>query len=41
MAFIKGQMKIKGNMAKATKFTPDLFPAPSEEIFAKYAGPKL
>jgi len=34
-------MKIKGNMGKATKFTSDLFPTPSEENFKKYAGPKL
>jgi len=26
MAFLKGKMKIKGNMRAATKFTPDLFP---------------
>ncbi|KRX09030.1 SCP2 sterol-binding domain [Pseudocohnilembus persalinus] len=25
-AFMQGKMKIKGNMAKATKFTPDLLP---------------
>lgn len=25
-AFMQGQMKIKGNMAKAMKFTPDLLP---------------
>lgn len=31
MAYIKRQMKIKGNFRKATAFTPDLFPAPSEE----------
>lgn len=29
-------MKIKGNMAKATKFTPDLFPPPTPENIAKY-----
>jgi len=39
MAFIQGQMKIKGSMAKATKFTPDLFPPPTPENVAKY-GPK-
>ena len=26
MAFVQGKMKIKGNMAAATKFTPDLLP---------------
>lgn len=25
-AFMQGKMKIKGNMAAATKFTPDLLP---------------
>ena len=25
-AFMKGQMKIRGNMGAAQKFTPDLFP---------------
>lgn len=30
---MSGKMKIKGNMAKATKFTPDLFPAPTPENF--------
>lgn len=34
-----GKMKIKGNMAKATKFTPDLFPAPTAENFKKYGVP--
>jgi 3-hydroxyacyl-CoA dehydrogenase/3a,7a,12a-trihydroxy-5b-cholest-24-enoyl-CoA hydratase len=37
-------MKIKGNMGKATKFTPDLFPPPTPENIAKYTGapkPKL
>jgi len=41
---MKGQMKIKGNMGKATKFTPDLFPPPTPENIAKYTGapkPKL
>lgn len=41
MAFMQGKMKIKGNMAKATKFTPDLFPPPTEANIAKYAAPKL
>lgn len=31
-------MKIKGNMKKATAFTPDLFPPPTPENFAKYTG---
>jgi putative sterol carrier protein len=26
VAFMQGKMKIKGNMAAATKFTPDLLP---------------
>jgi 3-hydroxyacyl-CoA dehydrogenase/3a,7a,12a-trihydroxy-5b-cholest-24-enoyl-CoA hydratase len=34
-------MKIKGNMKKATAFTPDLFPAPTPENLAKYAKAKL
>lgn len=29
IAFVKGKMKIKGNMKAAMKFTPDLFPKPS------------
>jgi len=29
-------MKIKGNMKKATIFTPELFPPPTPENFAKY-----
>ena len=43
MAFIRGKMKIKGSMKKATLFTPDLFPKPTPENIAKYsqAGPKL
>ena len=43
MAFIRGKMKIKGSMRKATLFTPDLFPKPTEENFMKYLGmiPKL
>jgi 3-hydroxyacyl-CoA dehydrogenase/3a,7a,12a-trihydroxy-5b-cholest-24-enoyl-CoA hydratase len=40
-AFMQGKMKIKGNMAKATKFTPDLFPPPTPENIAKYAPAKL
>lgn len=34
-------MKIKGNMGKATKFTPDLFPPPTPENIAKYLPAKL
>jgi hypothetical protein len=37
-------MKIKGNLAKATKFTPDLFPKATPENMEKYAKflkPKL
>jgi (3R)-3-hydroxyacyl-CoA dehydrogenase / 3a,7a,12a-trihydroxy-5b-cholest-24-enoyl-CoA hydratase / enoyl-CoA hydratase 2 len=29
-------MKIKGNMKKATLFTPELFPAPTPENMAKF-----
>jgi len=38
---MQGKMRIKGNMAKAQKFTPELFPAPTPETMAKYAGAKL
>lgn len=41
MAFMQGKMKIKGNMAKATKFTPELFPPPTPENMAKYKSSKL
>ena len=43
MAFMVGKMKIKGSLGKATKFTPDLFPAPTQENFDKYLNmrPKL
>ena len=41
MAFMEGRMKIKGNMAKATKFTPELFPPPTPENLAKYSRSKL
>ena len=41
MAFMQGKMKIKGNMAKATKFTPELFPPPTAENLIKYAAAKL
>jgi len=34
---MQGKMKIAGNMAKATKFTPELFPKPTPEAMAKYA----
>jgi 3-hydroxyacyl-CoA dehydrogenase/3a,7a,12a-trihydroxy-5b-cholest-24-enoyl-CoA hydratase len=41
IAFMQGKMKIKGNMAKASKFTPDLFPPPTPENLAKFAPAKL
>lgn len=41
IAFLQGKMKIKGNMKKATLFTPDLFPAPTPENFSKYSSQKL
>merc|ERR1712127_499423 len=41
IAFMQGKMKIKGNMSKAAKFTPDLFPPPTPENMAKYAPAKL
>jgi len=41
MAFMQGKMKIKGNMAKATKFTPELFPPPTAENMAKWKSAKL
>jgi putative sterol carrier protein len=40
MAFIQGKMKIKGSMALATKFTPELFPKYTPENVAKYATAK-
>lgn len=40
-AFMTGKMKIKGNLAKATKFTPDLFPAPTPENIAAFRAAKL
>ena len=40
-AFMTGKMKIKGNLAKATKFTPDLFPPPTPENLALYRKAKL
>ena len=33
MAFMQGKMKIKGNMAKATKFTPELFLPPPQRTW--------
>jgi len=36
-AFMTGKMKIKGNMAAATRFTPDLFPEPTPANMEKYA----
>jgi 3-hydroxyacyl-CoA dehydrogenase/3a,7a,12a-trihydroxy-5b-cholest-24-enoyl-CoA hydratase len=33
-------MKIKGNMKKASAFTPDLFPKPTPDNIAKYLSPK-
>jgi 3-hydroxyacyl-CoA dehydrogenase/3a,7a,12a-trihydroxy-5b-cholest-24-enoyl-CoA hydratase len=41
MAFMQGKMKIKGNMAKATKFTPELFPPPTPENMTKWKSAKL
>jgi len=41
IAFVQGKMKIKGNLGKATKFTPDLFPPPTPENIAKYKSAKL
>jgi 3-hydroxyacyl-CoA dehydrogenase/3a,7a,12a-trihydroxy-5b-cholest-24-enoyl-CoA hydratase len=41
MAFLQGKMKIKGNMKKATIFTPELFPKPTPENLAKYGKGKL
>jgi 3-hydroxyacyl-CoA dehydrogenase/3a,7a,12a-trihydroxy-5b-cholest-24-enoyl-CoA hydratase len=41
MAFMQGKMKIKGNMGKASKFTPDLFPPPTPENIAKFKAAKL
>lgn len=41
MAFMQGKMKITGSIAKATKFTPALFPAPTPETLAKYPPAKL
>ena len=38
MAFLSGSMKIKGNMKKATIFTPDLFPKITEEQIKEVMG---
>jgi len=35
-AFMTGKMKIKGNLAKATKFTPELFPPITPESIAEF-----
>lgn len=35
-AFLTKKMKITGNFKKATAFTPDLFPKPTEENIKKY-----
>lgn len=34
VAFLQGKMKIRGSMAKATKFTPDLFPTISADMLS-------
>eukprot|EP01016_Furgasonia_blochmanni_P038305 TRINITY_DN4611_c0_g1_i1.p3 TRINITY_DN4611_c0_g1~~TRINITY_DN4611_c0_g1_i1.p3 ORF type:complete len:145 (+),score=39.60 TRINITY_DN4611_c0_g1_i1:121-555(+) len=41
VAFTQGKMRIRGNMKKASLFTPDLFPPPTPENIAKYLKPKL
>jgi len=41
IAFMQGKMKIKGNMSKAAKFTPELFPPPTLENLTKFAPTKL
>ena len=41
IAFMQGKMKIKGNMAAASKFTPELFPPPTDENKAKFTGAKM
>lgn len=41
MAFIQGKMKIKGNMKKATMFTPELFPKATPENIQKYSRAKF
>jgi len=37
IAFMQGKMKIAGHMGKASKFTPELFPPPTDENKAKFA----
>ena len=37
-AFMQGKMKIKGNMKKATMFTPELFPPPTPENLTKFGA---
>ena len=43
MAYIRKKMKIGGNFRKASIFTPDLFPKPTQENIEKYSKmvPKL
>ena len=41
IAFMQGKMKIKGNMSKASKFTPELFPPPTPENLIKFKSAKL
>ena len=36
IAFVKRQLKITGNFKKASIFTPDLFPKPTQENYEKY-----
>ena len=37
MAFIRRKLVIKGNFRKASSFTPDLFPKPTQENIEKYS----
>jgi 3-hydroxyacyl-CoA dehydrogenase/3a,7a,12a-trihydroxy-5b-cholest-24-enoyl-CoA hydratase len=41
VAVVQGKMKIKGNMKKATVFTPDLFPPMTPENIQKYSKAKF
>jgi len=41
LAFMQGRMKIKGSMGAASKFTPELFPPPTDENLAKFKAAKL